>query len=82
MSCCWISAFAMAVDDDAECALTDALAAAVVQLNEKIRCAEASLDGFCLSQVDHTHTVDTTLSGMYRAVVTAIAAYEYDRDLV
>lgn len=49
---------------------------------EKIRCAEASLDGVCLSQVDHTHTVDTTLSGMYRAIVTAIAAYEYDTDLV
>jgi hypothetical protein len=57
-------------------------AAAAGQLHAKIRCAQGSLEGFGLSEVRHDHSVSATSSGMFRAVVTAIAAYDHDSDPV
>ena len=62
---------------DAAAALNAALATATRILHEQVRQAECNLQSFRLCGISHAHTLSTTADGASRAVVTAIASYEY-----
>jgi hypothetical protein len=64
MVCRWIHAFAMEVDDDAECASRAAMETAVRERDNKIRCAEASLVGLRLTEGNHAHSDSAATSGV------------------
>ena len=77
MSYASFHAVSVKASHDAAAALNAALATATRQLHDQVREAEDNLDRFRLSGISHAHTLTTTADGASRAVVTAIASYEY-----
>jgi len=69
-------AVSIKTDRDAAAALNAAIANVARLLRTQFRDAERSLASFHVSGVTHSHTLTTT-DGQTRAVVTAVASYEY-----
>ena len=58
-------------------ALNGAMAATTRALYQQIDQAHTNLDNFRLTAVSHTHSLSVSEDATNRAVVTAIASYEY-----
>lgn len=72
-----IHAVSVKAGPDAVGALNAALATATRLLDKQVREMENNLDNFRLVGISHAHTVMPTAAGTMRAIVTAIASYEY-----
>lgn len=71
-------AVSVRVCPDAAAALSSAMATATKALNQQINQAQANLASFRVIAISHSHTLGGAAEDKNRAVVTALAFYEYD----